>query len=558
MVAAGASLKYDAWEQLLPVSDPQRNFLLNGIKNGFNVLDVKRAHAVKLNKEVNNYRSATDPTICNRVETQIRNELANFRYKVVTEKPVIVSALGAIPKSNGDYRLIHDASRPSGQAVNDFWEKEPFQYQTIQDAVDIITPGCYMAKVDLESAYRCVRTHESNHPFLGLKWTFQGDDQPTYMTDTRLPFGVRRAPYIFNEISQAVRRIMRSRGFDGVIVMLDDFLVIHETYQGCLDGLNELMRLVRCLGFAINYNKILMPSKRVTFLGVDLDSESMTLELPKGKIDELYDLLVQTSTLRRITKRELQSLAGKLNFACQCVYGGRFFVRRLHDAIARLRLPWHRTRITNSIRDDIAWWTRYLTLFNGWLPMMDPRPLAPIYTDACKEAAGAVWGNSFVHVPWTDWAGCAALHINFKETIAVEIALNEWAPLLRDHKVRVHCDNVAAVGILNKGTSRNPRVMASLRNIFWLSATFNFKLEAVHISGSKNILADTASRLHERNILLKNQVCIFSSKQDRVTYREKLPLTATLPTLQIPTVPTTYTVEHMSDSVESTATRWHQ
>ena len=39
--------------------------------------------------------------------------------------------------------------------------------------------------------------------------------------------------------------------------------------------------------------------------------------------------------------------------------------------------------------------------------------------------------------------------------------------------------------------------MALLRELFWLSAIFNFHLTARHIAGSDNILSDFISRLHE-------------------------------------------------------------
>ena len=68
--------------------------------------------------EVDNYSSA----LSNRdlVEKQILEEIAEGRYVVTETKPTVVSALGAVPKSNGGIRLIHDCSQPAGRAVNDY------------------------------------------------------------------------------------------------------------------------------------------------------------------------------------------------------------------------------------------------------------------------------------------------------------------------------------------------------------------------------------------------------------------------------------------------------
>ena len=47
------------------------------------------------------------------VEEQIRTEIVEKRYKVTYEKPTIISALGAIKKSNGNsVRLIQAQSVP--------------------------------------------------------------------------------------------------------------------------------------------------------------------------------------------------------------------------------------------------------------------------------------------------------------------------------------------------------------------------------------------------------------------------------------------------------------
>ena len=66
-----------------------------------------------------NYQSTTAPDKAPLVEAQIREEIDNGRYIITKEKPKIISALGAIVKDSGKVRLIHDCSRPQGNALND-------------------------------------------------------------------------------------------------------------------------------------------------------------------------------------------------------------------------------------------------------------------------------------------------------------------------------------------------------------------------------------------------------------------------------------------------------
>ena len=147
-------------------------------------------------------------------------------------KPVIISALGAIPKADSeDLRLIHDCSMPPGRGVNSYIDIDKQKFSTIDDAVRSIEHGYFLAKVDLRHAYRSVPVHPSNYKALGLKWRFKGSRCFTYFVDTRLPFGGRSAPGIFHRLTQAVYRMMKRRGFV-VIVYLDDFLVIGKNQRG--------------------------------------------------------------------------------------------------------------------------------------------------------------------------------------------------------------------------------------------------------------------------------------------------------------------------------------
>ena len=438
------------------------------------------------------------------MEKQICDELANGHYMKVSTKPAIISALGAVPKKDTNkIRLIHDCSRPTGYSLNSCATTEKFSYQTIQDAVDLITPGSMLFKLDLACAYRSVRIHESNYTTTGLKWTFDGDKMATTMVDTRLPFGACKSPQIFNDLSQAVCHIMRTKHNCKIVSFLDDFLVVCENYDEAVQQMDILIKLLRRLGFAINYNKIEGPSTNITFLGVVLNTLSMTLELPATTRSNLLDSLCKFRSHNKVTKKAIQSILGKINWATQCIYGGRFFMRRLIDRMVTLRKPWHRSRVTTAMKADLDWWINYMNDFNGLVPMVDCRPAAPVCIDSCNIGAGAFYNGECLYTPWSAWQDAAPLHINMKEVLALEPAVVKWAPHWQNQKIFVHTDNQTAAAIINKAMTKDPVVMASLRRIFWMSAKFNFRLKAVYYPGIYNVVADTISRIHENGALLK-------------------------------------------------------
>ena len=140
----------------------------------------------------------------------------------------------------------------------------------------------------------------------------------------------------------------------------------------------------------------------------------MTLSIPQEKMTEVKQCMNTFMLSRNVTKRQIQSLAGKLNWITQCVYGGRFHMRRLIESANKLRKPWHRQNATKDMKQDILWWLNFMEVFNGCMPMVDCRPVSyPVCIDACKFAAGAFHQGDFVYKQWT--ASVASLPINYLE-----------------------------------------------------------------------------------------------------------------------------------------------
>ena len=116
----------------------------DGLKNGFQLVPA----------EMNNYQSATDPAVRDKVEQSLLEEPEAGNYVITNIKPTVVCALSAVPKPDSDeVRLIHDCSQPAGLALNDYVDLESFKYQTLEDALAFLKPRYYMAKIDLRHPY---------------------------------------------------------------------------------------------------------------------------------------------------------------------------------------------------------------------------------------------------------------------------------------------------------------------------------------------------------------------------------------------------------------------
>ena len=101
-------------------------------------------------------------------------------------------------------------------------------------------------------------------------------------------------------------------------------------------------------------------------IGIEVDSDNLTLSVPLSRVQELLDELKHWSSPTTYTKEQLQSLPGKLSFVTACMKPGRVFMSRL---LHNLRsFPSHRVRhpVSHHMKADIAWWLSFLPVFNGF------------------------------------------------------------------------------------------------------------------------------------------------------------------------------------------------
>ena len=245
------------------------------------------------------------------------------------------------------------------------------------------------------------------------------------------------------------------RGFHDVMVYLDDFLVIGCTAAECHAAYNTLLQLLNDLRFQISMHKLVLPTQKLVFLGVQLDTLLCQMSLPQPKLRELQTLVSHFSTKRRASKKKLQQLAGKLNWACRVVFGGRTFLRRILDTMNSLTSSSAKCRLFEAFHLDIQWWKDFLAHFNSTRIFLDILPVVDVHTDACSVAAGAFFkGDWFYHNFLLDPPAHALLHINHKETLAIILAAKRWHQAWSNKHVIIH--TVVITRLLFTSSTRGP------------------------------------------------------------------------------------------------------
>ena len=157
----------------------KRKFLVKGFSAGFEIGCLSLP--VQNDKRVKNMRSAFEyPQV---IDTKLAKEVALGRVlgpfdNQPTTPAYRISPLGVVPKKvPGEYRMIHNLSHPEGSSVNDYIPQElaTVQYASIQNAISFIKDAetiVFMAKVDIESAFRIIPIAPKDTPLLGFKFRF--------------------------------------------------------------------------------------------------------------------------------------------------------------------------------------------------------------------------------------------------------------------------------------------------------------------------------------------------------------------------------------------------
>ncbi len=124
-----------------------------------------------------------------------------------------------------------------------------------------------------------------------------------------------------------------------------------------------------CWGCLWPQQKTEGPATKLVFLGIELDSVTMTISLPRKKLERLRAMIQEWESKKSCTKRKLLSLIGYLQHACPVIRPGRSFLRRMIDLSTGVRALHHRVRLNAGFRSDLKWWNYFLPIWNGTCPM---------------------------------------------------------------------------------------------------------------------------------------------------------------------------------------------
>ena len=518
----------------------ETSFLMDGFTNGFDIGYEGPENRRDMSKNIPIKEGVGSKE---ELWKKVMSEVEVKRYAGPFEKNCfehyIQSPIGLVPKAGNKTRQIFHLSydfKNGNRSLNYHTpaEKCSVKYQDIDAAVRLSLKLCKQlktkklrfSKTDLVSAFRILPLKSKSFRWLVLKAEDPRMGKTYYFIDKCLPFGSSISCSHFQRFSNALKHIAeylwnKKSGISAedkeqfvhfIINYLDDFLFIAELINKC----NRMIRfknMCELIGVPVSVEKTEWGAVRMIFLGLLLDGNAMFMTVPEDKKLRAINLLTQMLGKRKAKVKELEKLAGFLNFLNKAVTPGRAFTRRMYAkfAVQKLSLkPHHHIMLDKEFKDDCKMWKSFLTSENEITiarPFMDfsekqTAHQLRFYTDASAKATfgiGCVFNTDWICLQWNEgFIDTYEPNIEFLELYALCIGIFSWCERLCDKRIQIFCDNQAVVAMVNNNTSGCKYCMVLIRKLTLLCMRINLKIFVSYVRSAENILADSLSSMDFR------------------------------------------------------------
>ncbi len=443
-------------------------------------------------------------------DLQVQTAFSRRRW-AVRNAPVLREEIAVLLAKDAIEQSLVPSSRDEAGVLQPFIVPKKGWWPSANPGSASLEPGFAQAPVqdaDAQAHDKCIQ------PQIGLQRSTEGrllsrfDPSATQTVSTVCvrrsgmavqgpPFGLSLSPRVFTKVVEGALTPLREVGVR-ILNYLDDWLILAQSREQLGDHRDLVLRHLSQLGLRVNWEKSkLSPVQRISFLGVELDSVSMTARLTEERAQAVLNCLSSFRGRNVVPLKQFQRLLGHMASAAAVTPLGLLHMRPLqHWLHSRVpRWAWRRgtlrVGISQQCRRSLSPWTD-LAFLRAGVPLEQVSRHTVVTTDASSTGWGATCNGQAASGLWT---GPRLLwHINCLELWAVHLALRQFRPLLLGKHVLVRTDNTAAVSYINRlGGIRSHR-MSQLRHLLLWSHTQFKSLRAVHIPGQLNRAADALSR----------------------------------------------------------------
>jgi hypothetical protein len=392
------------------------------------------------------------------------------------------SRIFTIPKKTGDLRPVLNL-RP----LNQFLTAPKFKMETLSNVCRMLRPGDWMTSIDLSDAFLHVSINPAHRKYLRFRW-----NNKSYQFRT-LPFGLSLSPWVFTKMVRPVLKWAREQGIR-ISAYLDDIILAATSKEEAKLHTRMVREQLERLGFLIKDSKsILDPTQRIDHLGFRIDTNTMSLSVPKSKVRDLRREAQKIIKTGAITLRRLAAFIGKAIAMTIAVFPARLMTRNLiqlqNAALARNCSWTDSVTLDKAALENLEWWREHLLGWNGqgFLPQKTD---VDAYTDASDDAWGIVIDDKTISRSWTPIE--QPHHINWKELRVIWHLVR--LPTMISKTIHIICDNMTTIAQINKFGGTRSQVLLDLTTKIWNHClTTGTRLKTTYVPSQFNP-ADAPSR----------------------------------------------------------------
>lgn len=505
------------WEEVL-AKNPRKEEILGWLEGGVNIHSFMRPF--KGNFKGKKYDSPSPPRKIFKNHPSCA-KFTEFITKTLLERIATgaVRIWGRVGKVTPPWLVLPMTVEPNkprlcvdARFLNLWMMDTPFHLDTLVSVPRIVYQGSHFSKIDDKSGYDHILLSQDSQEYFGVEW------QGWWLVGTTLPFGWKNSPFVYQTVGLGPTSYFRELGITCALY-IDDRLVgelftddgywsrpIDSRVRPFSREAAEAALFVVCLvlvklGYFLGLNKcVLIPTTRLVFLGLIIDSVEQAFLVPQEKREKfasLRDLILSYQS--SIPLRSIQRLMGKCNSFSLAFPGAKFYIREMAAAIGQAGRGCD-VIFSRCLREEIEFW-KFLDHWESCIPWWQEKHVA---LNLSTDASAFRWAAS-VHLQSGNleigdyWSPeLLSQHINVKEMYAVLKSIEALPACVKNCRLDIAVDNQITLNAWQGRAPRSPALSKVARLLFQEVTARNLMLRLSYVPSQCN-LADGFSRQLSRS-----------------------------------------------------------
>jgi hypothetical protein len=465
--------------------------------------------------------------------------------------------------------------------LSKFSQKQSFQMEGVQEAVELTQRRDYGMLIDLKGCYLTMGLHSSQR----RRYRFTCPSTGVRCQWKAVSFGTSEAPKICTKILRPLTRTLKSLNIR-CLIYIDGLLILDQDPTRLAKAMSVAMKLLQEeVGLQLKLSKgNLLPTQAFTCLGIIWNSREMTCQIPPKRTKALQGTARRILRMsagadgdgagRPILTRDLARFVGQVVSTSRAIRPAKRRLLHIQHSLSKAvrRNGWRgTTSLSAKALRTLAWWTTEAPWKANGNTIVPPvrRIHISLRTDTATHNAGCggvmqLGEKTFRTRGFLTEREQQPEFINEFEFMGFENSLWTLLPqavpdrsLWSQVHVSVELNNVTSIKHGRVAVSQSIRMSLKGAKFFGKVEEAGLELSFWHLAGELNVAADDLSRRQSSHADWKLHPLLFQTTQDNLGLAPSIDLFASAQNTQVPRF-FSYNFDHRAVAADAFLHSWHQ